>query len=149
MAKDKYSLFLEQSQFSSTILNHSALKSLDVNEKKKMWTFHISLDDVVEAETLLPFIQNIKSYFFVPRILSEIKVHLTYQNLNSFDKFAMSYFDYAIIQLSKDKASSIVLKNFKARYENKEFIISIDQDSTYLKQYIKDIQNILKKSSRI
>ncbi|PKK96822.1 MAG: PolC-type DNA polymerase III, partial [Tenericutes bacterium HGW-Tenericutes-3] len=131
-------------QFSSTIINHSVLTNLEVNEKKKTWTFHILLDDVIESETLISFIQNIKSYFYVPKILTEVKVYLYYNSLNSFDQFAMSYFDYAIIQLSKEKASSIVLKNFKARYEKNEFIISIDKDSTYLKQYIKDIQSIFK-----
>ena len=144
MAKNKYSLFLEQSKFSSTILNHSILKKLEVHEKKKIWTFHILLDEVIESETLLPFIQNIKSYFFVPKILSEVQVQLFYNSLNSFDQYAMSYFDYAIIQLSKEKPSSIVLKNYKTRYENGVFILSIDQDSTYLKQYIKDVQSILK-----
>ncbi|MFH0767607.1 MAG: exonuclease domain-containing protein, partial [Bacillota bacterium] len=59
-----------------------------------------------------------------------------------YDKHAMGYFEYAIIQLSKEKARYMVLKNFKARYEKGEFVLSVDQDSTYVSAYFKEINQI-------
>ncbi|MCF7931328.1 MAG: PolC-type DNA polymerase III [Acholeplasmataceae bacterium] len=142
MTKDKYTLFLEQSKFSSPILNQSMLKHLEIDVKKKKWTFYLILSDVVESETLIPFIQNIRSYFYVPKVLTHVDVNIEYLSKKSFKQHAMGYFDYAIIQLSKEKASYAVLKNYKVRLDNNEFVLSIDQDSLYLSQYLKDVHQI-------
>lgn len=142
MGKDKFTLFLEQSKFASPILNYANLKSVTIDQKSKMWIFNIELEDVIESESLLPFIQNLKSYFYVPKVLSEVDVRLSYRTMESYAKHAMGYFDYAIIQLSKEKARYMVLKNFKIRYEHDEFVISIDQDSTYIQDYFPEIKDI-------
>ncbi len=142
MNKDKFTLFLEQSKFSSPILNHAELKEIMIVQSKKKWIFSIVLDDVIESESLIPFIQTLKSYFFVPKILLAVDIKLSYRSMKSYEKHVMGYFDYAIIQLSKQKARYMVLKNFKTRFEKGEFILSIDQDSTYIKDYFKEIDAI-------
>ncbi len=142
MVKDKYALFLEQSKFNSPVLNQSILKQLEIDVKKKKWIFYLSLSEIIESETLAPFIQTIKSYFYVPKVLTQVDVHIEYQSKTSFNQHAMGYFDYAIIQLSKEKASYAVLKNYKVRFEKGEFILSVDQDSTYINQYLKDVHQI-------
>ena len=139
MKKDKFQLFLEQSKFISPILNEAKLNQVLVDLKTRKWVFDITLSDVIEPEVLFPFIQTLKSYFLVSRVHSGVDVQLHYQSLSAFEEHAMSYFDYAVIQLSKEKARFMVLKNFKARYEHKEYILSVDQDSTYLQEYFKDI----------
>ncbi len=142
MTKDKYALFLEQSKFNSPILSQSILKQLEIDVKKKKWIFHLVLSEVIESESLIPFVQTIKSYFAVPKILTHVDVHIEYESKKSFSKHAMGYFDYAIIQLSKEKASYAVLKNYKVRFEKNEFVLSVDQDSMYLNQYLKDVHDI-------
>jgi len=141
--KDKFQLFLEQSKFISPILNEAKLNQVIIDLKTRKWVFDITLSDVIEPEILLPFIQTLKSYFLVSRVHSGADVQLHYHSLSAFEEHAMSYFDYAVIQLSKEKARFMVLKNFKARYEHKEYILSVDQDSTYLQEYFKDIISLL------
>ena len=140
MSKDKFQLFLEQSKFQNDILSNANLTSVSINTKQKSWTLNVTLHDVIEPEVLLPFLQTLKSYFYVPRILSGVNVNLSYENLTSFSEVAIKYFDYVILDLSKEKARYLVLKNFKTRYEKDTFIILIDKDSTYIKDYFDDIK---------
>jgi len=142
VSKDKFTLFLEQSKFVSPILNSATLDQVFIDANKKTWEFSITLSDCVEPEVLLPFITNLKSYFYVSRVLTSILVKFNYISLTSFEKYAMSYFDYAVIELSKEKARYLVLKNFKARYEKGTYILSIDQDSTYIQEYFKDVETV-------
>lgn len=144
MSKDKFTLFLEQSKFVSPILNSASLDQVFVDANQKIWEFSITLSECVEPEVLLPFVTNLKSYFYISRVLTSIKVKFNYKSLDGFEKHAMSYFDYAIIELSKEKARYLVLKNFKARFEKGSFILSIDQDSTYVSEYFKDVESIFK-----
>ena len=140
MSKDKFQLFLEQSKFQNNILSNAHLTSVSINTKQKSWTLNVTLHEVIEPEVLLPFLQTLKSYFYVPRILSGVIVNLSYDNLTSFSEVAIKYFDYVILDLSKEKARYLVLKNFKTRYEKDTFIVLIDKDSTYIKDYFDDIK---------
>ncbi|MBN2299788.1 MAG: PolC-type DNA polymerase III [Acholeplasmataceae bacterium] len=142
MSKDKFTLFLEQSKFSSPVLNQAKLNEIMIDQVHKKWIFHIVLDEIIESELLIPFVQTLKSYFYVPKILTAVDIKITYLSRDNYQKHAMSYFDYAIIQLSKEKARYMVLKNFKIRFEKDEFILSIDQDSTYIKEYFTEINQI-------
>jgi DNA polymerase III subunit alpha, Gram-positive type len=144
MKKNKFDLFLEQSKFISPVLNQVQLDRVLVDPKLKTWQFDITLSEVIEPETLIPFIQNLKSYFYISKVLSKVEVNLSYTSFNHFDNLAMRYFDYAIIELSKEKARYLVLKNFKARYDNHQFFLSIDEDSAYVSAYIPDILSVFK-----
>ena len=103
MKKDKFQLFLEQSKFQHPILNKAELAHVSIDTKNKSWQFNIVLNDVLEPDVLLPFIQQLKSYFYVPRILSSVEIQLTYKSKAHFEACALAYFDYAIIELSKEK----------------------------------------------
>ncbi|MDI6453564.1 PolC-type DNA polymerase III [Peloplasma aerotolerans] len=142
MNKDKFTLFLEQSKFASPVLKQAVLDHVSIDVAKKRWIFHITLLEVVGPEVLLPFIQTLKSYFHISKIISGVDVVLQYQSIETFEKYAMSYFDYAVIELSKEKARFLVLKNYKTRYEDKAYIIAVDQDSTYINEYFKEIQEV-------
>lgn len=143
MGKDKFALFLEQSKFSSPVLQQATLSKVEIDVKDKRWTFHITLPEVVGPETLFPFITNIKTYFFVSKVINAIDVMISYQFDDKFVDFAMEFFDHAVIELSKIKARYLVLKNFEARFEKESFIISVDQDSTYLGEYLPELKKIL------
>jgi len=143
LSKDKFSLFLEQSKFSSPVLQQAILSNVYVNLKEKKWTFNIVLSEVIGPETLFPFINNIKTYFLVSKVVSMIDVSIQYKSREAFKNFAMDYFDHAVIELSKIKARYLVLKNFEARYEKDTYIISVDQDSTYLNEYLPELKAIL------
>lgn len=145
MKKDKFQLFLEQSKFQNPILNQAILNEVHINTLQKKWLFKITLDEVIAPEVLLPFLQTLKSYFYVPRILSGVDVSLSYRKLDLFDQVALAYFDYAVLELAKEKARFLVLKNFKTHYENQTFIVHIDQDSTYVSEYFLDIQEVFKR----
>jgi DNA polymerase III subunit alpha, Gram-positive type len=143
LSKDKFSLFIEQSKFSSPVLQQAILSNVYVNQKAKKWTFNIVLSEVIGPETLFPFINNIKTYFLVSKVVSMIDVSIQYKSREAFKNFAMDYFDHAVIELSKIKARYLVLKNFEARYEKDTYIISVDQDSTYLDEYLPELKAIL------
>jgi DNA polymerase-3 subunit alpha (Gram-positive type) len=145
MKKDKFQLFLEQSKFQHPVLNQAHLSSVTINTTAKSWQFHVTLGQVIEPDVLLPFLQTLKSYFYVPRILSGVDVSLTYTSLDDFEQYALAYFDYAVIELAKEKARFLVLKNFKTRYENNAFIVQIDQDSTYVSEYFVDLKSVFKR----
>lgn len=145
MKKDKFQLFLEQSKFQDPILNQATLNCVNIDTVQKTWHFDITLNEVVDPEVLIPFIQQMKSYFYVPRILQDVEIGISYLSDQKFDQVAMAFYDYAILELSKEKARFLVLKNFKTRYEKHTFIVEIDQDSTYVIEYFQDIQDVFRR----
>ena len=145
MKSDKFQLFLDQSKFQNTILNQATLSSVTIDTLSKTWLFHVHLKEVVEPNVLMSFIQTLKSYFFISRILNGVDVSLTYDSVVNFDQYAKTYFDYIILELAKEKARYLVLKNFEYRYEHETFFIQIDQDSTYVSEYFSDIEDMFAK----
>ncbi len=143
MEKNKFQLFLEQSKFQNSIINNAKLAYVLVDDQSKKWTFVLTLDALVDPEVLLPFIEQLKSYFRVPRVVNKVDVQLSYTSVEDLSELACKYYDYAIIELAKDKASFLVLKNFKTIYEDEKIKVLIDKDSTYVKQYFKNIQKVL------
>ncbi len=143
MGKHKYQIFLEQSKFNSEILQTSLLNDVLVDEKNKKWTFSITLREIVEPEVLLPFLQTLKSYFYIPKLVLETDVKITYQDLKNIETYANKYFEYAVIELAKSKARYSVLRNFKQEFKDEHFVLYIDKDSTYVKEYLKDIKKML------
>jgi DNA polymerase III subunit alpha, Gram-positive type len=92
--KDKFQLFLEQSKFSSSILNNAQLSYVLVDEKTKKWTFDFILSDMIDPEVLLPFVEQLRSYFRVPRVVTKIDVNITYKNISKLNELACKYYDY-------------------------------------------------------
>jgi len=144
LSLNKFQVFLEQSKFTHPIISQASLNHVLIDEINKTWVFHITLPEVVEPEALLPFIQHVKTFFYIPRILSGVDVVIHYTSIDKFADYALSYYDYAILELAKEKARFLVLKNFKVRYENQSFIVQIDQDSTYVTEYFSDIMTMFK-----
>lgn len=144
MENNKFNLFIEQSKFISPILNQAKLIAVEVDIARGAWHFKILLADVVEPEVIIPFIQTLQIYFHIPKIVNEVIVELEYETINSFEKYAKGYFNYAIINLTKQKASYTVLKNFEVKYLDQEFILIVDKDSSYIAGYLKDIIAIFK-----
>ena len=145
MQKDKFDLFLEQSKFTSSILNEAKLKNLLIDMKQKKWIFEIMLSEVIEPEILLPFVEQIKTYFLVPKVVLAIDVAFSYESTKAEAKHAVAYYEYIIFELAKQKASYLVLKNFKARCENNKIKIQIDEDSLHLSQHLPDVDRQFKK----
>ncbi|TNF06676.1 MAG: hypothetical protein EP317_06160, partial [Bacillota bacterium] len=145
MQKDKFQLFLEQSKFTSDVLNHAALKNLLIDMKHKKWIFDIELSEVIEPEVLLPFIEQIKTYFLVPKVVLGIEIKFTYKSLETLKNHVTKYYDYAIFELAKQKASYMIFKNFKAKQDNLSVKIQVDQDSLYLSTYLPEIEEAIKK----
>ena len=140
MEKNKFNLFLEQSKFTSDILNQAELKQVVVDLKLKRWIFHIELLDVCEPQVILPFIETIKTYFLVPKVVLGIELAFSYKKLNQFDQYAKNYYDQVIYELAQAKARFMVLKNFKIRYEHNTFYLQVDEDSTYISDYFYDLK---------
>ncbi len=143
MKKNKFTLFLEQSKFTSEILNQAKLNFVHVDVKQKRWIFDVELDDIVEPESMALFMQTMKSYFYIPKIVLGVDLSIHYHSLASLGVHALRYFEHAIIELSKQKARFSVLKNFKVRFENHKFIIEIDSDSTYVEAYTDEIRQAI------
>ena len=140
MEKNKFQLFLEQSKFQSPIINNADLEYVLVDDKAKKWTFHLTLDAMLEPEVLLPFIDQLKSYFKIPKVVQKVEAKINYKDQSKINDLVCKYYDYAVIELAKEKASFLVLKNFKSIYEDDQIKVLIDKDSTYVKQYFKYIQ---------
>ncbi len=68
---------------------------------------------MLDPEVLLPFIEQLKSYFRIPKVVSKVDVELEYKDKNALKDFACKYYDYAVIELAKDKASLLVLKKLQ------------------------------------
>lgn len=140
MTKDKFSLFLEQSKFTSPVLQSALLNHVMIDPRRQAWLFDITLQEVVEPDVLTPFIQTLKSYFTIPKKVAKVEVTLHYNNASKFDRHAMGYWEYAVFVLSKEKASFNVLKNFKAHYEANMYTIAVDQDSTYVQDTFEELK---------
>ena len=143
MKNNKFKLFLEQSKFTSPEINQAKLKLVTVDPKTKRWLFHIELPNVVEVEVLIPFLQTVKSYFYIPNVVLGVDVKLTYQTQDHLEKHILRYLDQIIIELSNEKARYLVLKNFKTRFDQGSIYLIIDKDSTYVSEYIPQIKKML------
>ncbi len=141
---NKFDLFKEQLQFKSTVLQEAVLKDVIVSEKNSAWLFVITLNEMVAPDVLNLFIVQLKTYFYIPRIKNDIHVLITYKDRAKLSAYATLYYDYAIIELSKEKSSYLALKNYKTTFENDTLFILIDKDSTYVKNYFKGILTFLK-----
>jgi len=133
--ENKFDVFLRQSDFASPILKQAKLNHVTIDPAKKLWTFDILLEEVIAPEALFAFIQTMKSYFFKPSVLRGIDVVIHYQKHADIGPYAKVYFDFVVLELAKDKASFLVLKNFKASFDRNTYTLIVDPDSTYVKEY--------------
>ena len=145
MQNDKYQLFLEQSKFTSEIINQSVLKNLLIDLKNKKWIFEIEFPHMIEPEVLLPYIEQMKTYFLVPKVVLGIDLRFSYQSLEHKNKHALAYYDYVIFELARQKARYMVFKNFKTRLDEGVIKILVDQDSLYLNESIPEIKENIEK----
>ncbi len=143
MANNKFELFLEQSKFNHDILQKAQLDHVDVIVSDSTFVFHVILGQVIAPEVLIPFIDQIKTYFLIPNVVKQVQVLISYDRLELDQALATKYYEYAYTEISKVKASFVVLKNFKTRYENQKIIIEIDKDSQYVSSYFEDIKLVL------
>ncbi|MFA5474349.1 MAG: PolC-type DNA polymerase III [Acholeplasmataceae bacterium] len=141
---DKFQLFLQQSTFKSPILNDAELLYVVVEEKAKKWIFHLRLKEILDPAVLIPFVDQLKSYFTVPKVVQKVDVQITYENETNLSQFACAYYDLAAIELAKEKARFLVLKNFKTVYEDETVFVIVDRDSKFIQPYFKAIANLLK-----
>ncbi len=141
---DKFQLFLQQATFKSPILNDAELLYVVVEEKAKKWIFHLRLKEVLDPAILIPFVDQLKSYFTVPKVVQKVNVQIMYEDETKISQFACAYYDLAAIELAKEKARFLVLKNFKTVYEDETVFVMVDRDSKYIQPYFKQIANLLK-----
>ncbi|MFP4178145.1 MAG: hypothetical protein ACLFTZ_05215, partial [Acholeplasmataceae bacterium] len=135
MKENKFDVFLRQSDFASPILRQAKLNHVTVDPDKRFWTFDITLKEVVEPEALFAFIQTMKSYFLKPSVLEGIDVSIRYEKRADPGDYAKAYFDFVVLELSKQKASYLVLKNYQVSFDGDTYTLTIDPDSTYVEEY--------------
>lgn len=135
----KFNLFLEQSKFDSNVIKESELTKCEVSKKNKTWTLFIKLKEVVSVPELKPFLTNLKSYFLIPNVVSEVKVVLSYDKTKKLNDFYRDYFELVIKDIAKTKARYMAFLSLENEYKNGKYTIKIDKDSNYLKDYVKDV----------
>lgn len=140
---NKFDVFIQQSKFNHPVLQQAELEHVFIDKKRQAFEFHISLDDVVAPDVLIPFVEQIKTFFMITNIVKQIEVFIAYKINDSLEAFANKYYTYAYQELAKSKASFLVLKNFKSQYKDQKVVVFIDKDSTYVKSYFKDIKKLL------
>jgi DNA polymerase III subunit alpha, Gram-positive type len=140
MDNNKYQLFLKQAKFQNPIINASTLMHVLIDLKKESWAFHIKFPKIIDTDILPPFIDQLKSYFLVPKVLKKVYVDIHIEDTSDFDQYAMKYLDFIIFDRIKHKPSMIVLKNFKARYKDHIFYFMIDEDSTYIEKHFPELK---------
>jgi DNA polymerase-3 subunit alpha (Gram-positive type) len=145
MAENKFDLFIKQSKFSNPTLQKAELKHVNVYKSKGLLVFHIELEDVVAPDVLLPFIEQLKTFFNISHVVSGIDVFITYRTIKSIEAFAIKYYEYAYHEIAKTKASFLVLKNFKTEFSDNQITLLIDKDSAYVKSYFSQMKKTLSK----
>ncbi len=141
---NKFNLFLEQLQFKSPVLREATLTNVIVSEKKGVWVFVITLSEIVAPDVLNLFVVQLQTYFHIPRINNHIHVLINYKDTTKLAEYATLYYEYAIIELAKEKASYLALKNYKTSFDNDTVHVEIDKDSTYVKNSFSGIKQFLK-----
>lgn len=131
---NKFDLFLQQSSL-SPVLKKTKLNQVYVYLEAKKWLFDLQVSEVVEPEDLINFIESVKSYFLIPKTIKAIDVVIGYDKIDGFNKFAQSYFDYALLFLAKERPSILALRNFKTDYEDFKYSVEIDADSTHVSHF--------------
>ena len=131
---NKFDLFLKQSNL-SPVLKKTKLNQVYVYLEARKWLFDLQVSEVVEPEDLINFIESVKSYFLIPKTIKAIDVVIGYDKIDGFNKFAQSYFDYALLFLAKEKPSILALRNFKTDYEDFKYSVEIDADSTHVSHF--------------
>ena len=143
MSINKFDLFIEQSKFNHKVLQNATLEKVEINAKTNTFIFYLQLDEVISPDTLINFIDQIKSFFMIPNVVSNVFVNITYKSLEALSTYIVKYYEYAYTEISKMKSSFLVLKNFKVEYKESKLIIMIDKDSSYVKQYFKELKEKL------
>ncbi|MGE4320648.1 MAG: PolC-type DNA polymerase III [Acholeplasmataceae bacterium] len=143
MSSNKFDLFLEQSKFNHAVLQHAKLQQVLIDAKTQTFTFDILLSDVIGPDVLIPFIEQIKTFFLIPNVVKHVKTNIFYEKTDALDAYIIKYYEYAYTEVSKSKSSFLVLKNFKAQYKDQHIVVLVDKDSTYVDSYFKDIENVL------
>ncbi len=140
---NKFNLFLQQLQFKSPVLAAAKLNDVTVDKRHDTWIFDITLSEIVTPDVINLFVVQLQTYFHIPSIKNKISTRISYEDTKKLDELAPLYFEYAMIEIAKEKASYIALKNYKTAYENQTLHVLIDRDSTYVENYFQGIRAFL------
>src|SRR5690554_437567 len=141
MKKNKYQLFIEQSNYNNKILKTSKLNKVIVEPKINRWTFYIDLTDYIDADLLFTFTKTLKDYFNLPPI-TEIDIKFNHKSEKSFNKFANNYFKSTLHYLSEEKASFSALQHFEVDFKDTYYEMIIDHESVWVSEYFKEIYEV-------
>ncbi|VEU80275.1 PolC-type DNA polymerase III [Haploplasma axanthum] len=140
---NKYDLFLKQKNYDNEIIKNSKLKIVDVYPKKDEWVFFIEFNDFIDADLLFSFSKTVKEYFNNAAV-KKIDIKVVHNNKNNFSKYALNYWDSSIHYLCNIKPSFSALENYNVTYEENKFLVHIDKDSVWVKEYFNEIYNVFR-----
>ncbi|MDY0210247.1 MAG: PolC-type DNA polymerase III [Acholeplasma sp.] len=133
---NKYELFLKQSGFKDEQLNQSTLRNVLVDSNKKSWTFFITFKKAPEPKSLDLFIKQLKLYFAVPNVVLSIEYQLSFTERESWQNSAMDYYQWVLQNLTFERASLNIFRNFNCRYQEGQFYLEVDEKSHHLNRYL-------------
>ncbi|CCV63979.1 DNA polymerase III polC-type (PolIII) [Alteracholeplasma palmae J233] len=137
--KNKFNLFLEQSRFSNDVLKNALLEYVEVDRKEKKWSFHILLDEVISPHEITILINQLQSFFTIPRKVLSVDFKLTFKN-KDLKTYSKEYYEYIIGKVAAEKPSLLIFKNFESVYEKSIYKITVDKDSKQVERYFKELE---------
>ena len=136
---NKFQLFLEQANFKNDILKKAELNYVLVDRKNKTWSFNISLEKMVPPYELAGFLNQLVTFFRIPKKVLKVGFDLSYKN-NNLKDFAKEYYEFIIQRIADEKPSLLIFKNYEVEYVDNQYNITIDKESKYLNKYIQELK---------
>ncbi len=133
---NKFELFLKQSGFKDEQLKEATLRNVLVDSNAKLWTFYINFPKAPEPKSLDLFIKQLRLYFSVPDVVLGIEYQFTFQDHESWKSYAMDFYNWVLQNLTSERASLNIFRNFNARYEEGQFYLEVDENSHHLNRYL-------------
>ncbi len=141
---NKFDLFLEQIELDKDVRKIINFNKVIVKRMSKTLIFDLSFDEVISANQLNVFLNQLKTFFSKPGIVSKVDYKISFKN-KDLSKYALEYFDYMCL-LSMDKRPNYaIFKNYKVTFKDDLYTLIIDKDSDFLDEYFPYLKKLFKK----
>jgi DNA polymerase III subunit alpha, Gram-positive type len=139
---NKFDVFKSQIDMPKDILDHVIFDHTDLYVKTKTWNVFIHIDAYIDIHHVINLKQYIQTYF-KPTFIEHVEVTFKHLYPLTFDMIKQIH-QKLLFEYTQDKPSAVAIKNFEITYDHERVTCLIDEDSLYITQHFKGIQELWK-----
>ena len=111
-----------------------------VDEKNSTYILHFIFDKCLSANDAIKFIESLK-YFNTSRAVVDFQI----ENKSFEDVDMLKYWNVLLDRLCQQQGRLLAIKDFEVKFNENEYIVVVDRESTYFNMYLGDIVKEFKK----